>query len=267
MNALLKKSALATVILLALTSCKEANDTIKTEATKTEQTTSAPATTDQTATAELNITPEVEAYAVGANIADGLKHSLDSLSDIVSLDKAEILKGFQAGLDGNSTLNADQRQAALAALNQKIADGQKSAYEKLSLENKQKGDEFRANYAKEKDVVTTESGLMYKIIKAGSNVHPNESSIITVTYTGTFINGVVFDESKEITSFPLLVTIKGWQEGLPHLGLGGEMQLVIPPALGYGEDSTNLPPNSTLVFDIHLVNVEADPNNPEPQQN
>lgn len=249
MSTLLKKTALATVILLALTSCKEA-------------TTADAAEQKSSATAQLDITPELEAYAVGANIADGLKNSFEAVKDIVSLDKSDVLKGFKAGLEGDSKLNAEQRQAVLVALNQKIADGQKAAYEKLSLENQKNGDEFRANFAKEAGVVTTKSGLMYKIIEAGSAVHPKESSIITVTYTGAFTNGEIFDESKEETSFPLLVTIKGWQEALPHLGVGGKMKLVIPPALGYGVDSTNLPPNSTLVFDVSLINVEADPNNP-----
>lgn len=259
MNALLKKSALAAVVLLALTSCKESDDAISTEVAPQ----GAVVEEVEVVEVDLEITPEMQAYAIGANIGDGIRNSLDSLPKSIVIDKAEVLKGFQDGLNGKSTLDAEQRQAILVDLNQEIAQQQQQDYEALSAENKQKGDEFRANYAKEAGVVTTESGLMYKIIDAGSNVHPNESSIITVTYTGKFIDGETFDESTEMTSFPLLVTIKGWQEGLPHLGLGGKMQLVVPPDLGYGEDSQNLPPNSTLVFDIHLINVEEDPDNPE----
>jgi FKBP-type peptidyl-prolyl cis-trans isomerase FklB len=110
-------------------------------------------------------------------------------------------------------------------------------------------------------VMTTQSGLQYRVIKAGSGktvTAPDD--IVTVTYTGALINGKVFDQTPpgQTAMFPAGQLIPGWVEALMMMKEGDEWQLVIPPDLGYGVDGAGdaIPPNQTLVFDMALIKVD-----------
>lgn len=99
----------------------------------------------------------------------------------------------------------------------------------------------------------TASGIFYVISNAGSAQHPTASSTVTVTYKGYLLDGTVFDQENDV-SFALPDLIKGWQQGLPLIGTGGIIKLIIPSGLGYGSaGSTNVPANAVLVFDITLL--------------
>ncbi|MDF1745389.1 MAG: FKBP-type peptidyl-prolyl cis-trans isomerase [Gimesia sp.] len=107
---------------------------------------------------------------------------------------------------------------------------------------------------------TTPSGLKYRIVRAGSDTKPGAQDSVTVHYEGTLEDGTVFDSSYkrgETISFPLGNVIKGWTEGLQLIGEGGEIELKIPPDLGYG--ATGAPPvipgNATLNFKVELFKV------------
>jgi len=89
----------------------------------------------------------------------------------------------------------------------------------------------------------TESGLFYVITKTGSGEHPNASSNITIAYKGYYLSGSVFDQSDYVT-FNLRQLIKGWQEGVPLIGTGGEITLLIPSNLAYND--------GVRAFDIKL---------------
>ncbi|CAM9865158.1 unnamed protein product [Chrysoparadoxa australica] len=125
---------------------------------------------------------------------------------------------------------------------------------------KNKGKEFLAAFSKEKDVVTTESGLAYKILSEGKGDFPKETDEVKVHYHGTLIDGTVFDSSKERgepVTFPLNRVIKGWTEGVQKVKEGGKIKLVIPPELAYGDQGA--PPKiaggSTLVFEVELLSI------------
>ena len=98
------------------------------------------------------------------------------------------------------------------------------------------------------------SGLYYEIINPGTGANPTTSSTITVTYTGTLLNGSVFAPTATLTS-SLSALIKGWQIGIPHIAAGGTILLVVPSALGYGNSSpgAGIPANSVLIFTITLT--------------
>ena len=98
------------------------------------------------------------------------------------------------------------------------------------------------------------SGLYYEIINPGAGSNPTTSSTITVTYTGTLLNGSVFAPTSTLTS-SLSALIKGWQIGIPHIAAGGTILLVVPSALGYGNSSPGpaIPANSVLIFTITLT--------------
>jgi peptidyl-prolyl cis-trans isomerase A (cyclophilin A) len=109
----------------------------------------------------------------------------------------------------------------------------------------------------------TASGLEYIEIEAGTGAQAQAGKTVSVHYTGKFPDGKVFDSSVsrgEPISFPLGQgrVIKGWDEGIALMKVGGKAQLIIPPELGYEERGAGgaIPPNATLVFDVELVDVK-----------
>ena len=129
----------------------------------------------------------------------------------------------------------------------------------VALANKDKGEKFLAANAKKAGVLTTESGLQYKVIEPGNDVKPGPQDTVWVRYKGTLIDGTVFDEvpaDEEPINFTLNRVVPGWSEGLQLIGEGGKIQLYIPSELGYGDQGNNaIGPNSVLVFDVDLQKV------------
>lgn len=118
--------------------------------------------------------------------------------------------------------------------------------------------------AQEANAMTTASGLQYTEIGAGTGETPKPGDIVSVHYTGTLTNGVVFDSSYgrgQPIQFPLGQgrVIAGWDEGIGLMKTGGKARLTIPPALGYGAQGAGgvIPPNATLIFDVELVGIQA----------
>jgi FKBP-type peptidyl-prolyl cis-trans isomerase len=112
------------------------------------------------------------------------------------------------------------------------------------------------------DMITTASGLKYQILKRGTGtVSPNATDVVSVHYQGTLLDGTVFDSSLERgqpATFPLNGVIRGWTEGLQLMNVGDKFKFVIPPNLAYGANSPSpkIPPNSTLVFEVELLDIK-----------
>jgi FKBP-type peptidyl-prolyl cis-trans isomerase len=122
---------------------------------------------------------------------------------------------------------------------------------------------FMADVKKKPDVVVLPSGLMYQILKPGEGPAPKANETVKVHYTGTLVNGTVFDSSVqrgEPVEFELDQVIPGWTEGLQKISKGGKIKLYIPPQLAYGDEGRQgIPPASTLVFDVELLEIKPTP--------
>ena len=111
------------------------------------------------------------------------------------------------------------------------------------------------NYIKAKGInaVKDSSGVYYEIIKPGTTAHPTANSTVTVNYKGELLNGSVFDSAQGYKN-ALSGLIPGWITGIPHIGTGGKIVLIIPSAQGYGNNEAgSIPENSVLVFNIDLL--------------
>ncbi|WP_019529097.1 FKBP-type peptidyl-prolyl cis-trans isomerase [Dasania marina] len=127
-------------------------------------------------------------------------------------------------------------------------------------QNLQLGKDFLSTNGQAEEVVTTDSGLQYVLLQAGSGtVHPAASDRVKVHYHGTMINGVVFDSSVErgqAIEFGLNQVIKGWTEGLKTMVVGEKKRFFIPSDLAYGNRGAGqIPPGSTLIFEVELLAI------------
>jgi FKBP-type peptidyl-prolyl cis-trans isomerase len=119
---------------------------------------------------------------------------------------------------------------------------------------------YLANYSKQQGVITLPSGLMYKILHNGYGKRPGTLDTVTVFYTGSLINGTVFDgtEASLPAQFKANQLIPGWTEALVNMREGDQWHIVIPANLAYGARGAGngaIPPNQVLVFDVTLVSV------------
>lgn len=189
-------------------------------------------------------------YAVGVSLGSMVKQA-----NFGELNMKEVSKAM-ADVLGDKTLKMDATKA-----NEVIQAFVVKRQAAVSSENKEKGAEFlKANGTKD-SVVTTASGLQYKVINAGSDIKPLAEDTVQVNYKGTLIDGKEFDSSYtrgEPATFPLGGVIKGWIEGLQLVGEGGKIRLFVPSELAYGEQQAGptIGPNSTLIFDIELLKVK-----------
>jgi len=120
-----------------------------------------------------------------------------------------------------------------------------------------------SNTMSDANVVTTPSGLKYIELKEGTGATPQPGQKVVVHYTGTLEDGTKFDSSRDRNSpFDFNIgrgqVIKGWDEGLSTMKVGGRRKLIIPPELGYGARGAGgvIPPNATLIFDVELLDIK-----------
>lgn len=204
------------------------------------------------------------AYALGASLGRYMENSLKEQEKLgITLDKNQLIAGVQDAFADKSKLSDQEIEQTLQAFEARVKSSAQAKMEKDAKENADKGKAFRDTFAKEKGVKTSSTGLMYKIDKAGTGEAPTDSDTVVVNYKGTLIDGKEFDNSYtrgEPLSFRLDGVIPGWTEGLKNLKKGGKIKLVIPPELAYGKTGVpGIPANSTLVFDVELLDIKPAP--------
>lgn len=195
-------------------------------------------------------------YVLGMDIGKTLK----SMSD--DIDAAVLKRAIDDALAGKPPLLDEQEVAAtMQAFAQKMQAKQQAEQKAAVDRNTAAGDAFLAQNGKKRGVVTTASGLQYQVVTTGKGARPNAENTVKVNYTGTLLDGTKFDSSidrGEPAQFPLGAVIPGWTEGLQLMPAGSKYRFWIPARLGYGDQGTPggpIPPGSTLVFDVELLEV------------
>ena len=192
---------------------------------------------------------EKVSYSLGVNVATGVKaQGLDTI------DANAVAKAFKDVFAGND-LDISEEESM-----QVLQD----YFGKLAAEKSAKAGEAGAAYLAEngakEGVITTESGLQYKVMNSGNGVKPTAEDQVTVHYHGTLTDGTVFDSSVdrgEPAQFGVTQVISGWTEALQLMNVGDKWKLTIPSSLAYGDKGAggSIGPGETLVFEVELIGI------------
>jgi FKBP-type peptidyl-prolyl cis-trans isomerase len=177
-----------------------------------------------------------------------------------------LLKGLTAAASGKDS--PYELEKIGPAMDEFMQKKQNAYLAKLKTKNQAANTAYFTKLKENKAVVGLPSGLHYEIIKAGDGPAPKATETVRVHYTGTLIDGTVFDSSVqrgEPAEFPLDQVITGWTEGIQKMNKGGKIKLYVPPQLAYGDDGRpGIPPGSTLIFDVELLDIKATAAAPAP---
>lgn len=201
--------------------------------------------------------PEKEqlGYSYGYLMGRG---NTETLKDI---DIPSFIQGIQEATQGKKASLTDEQMAiVLSQYKKNLEAKQMVAFQKEAEMNTKAGESFLAENAKKNGVITTKSGLQYQILKEGTGKKPNATAKVKVNYEGRLLDGTVFDSSiarNHPAEFELNQVIEGWTEGLQLMQEGGKTRFFIPAKLAYGEvgAADAIGPNSTLIFDIELIQI------------
>ena len=190
-------------------------------------------------------------YGIGLQIGQQLAGSgMEVEAEAVARGIFDVLNNNPPAIDINEVTKA------LQELGQRAEAAQAEAFKALEAENQA----FLEENKKAAGVVVTDSGLQYEILTEGNGAKPTAESTVRVHYTGSLIDGTVFDSSVKRgtpAEFPVGGVIKGWTEALQLMTVGSKWRLTIPHNLAYGERGAgaSIPPFATLVFEVELLDI------------
>ncbi len=194
-------------------------------------------------------------YAIGVNIGQNLLQQ--NIIDTVPLD------AFIAGLTDTVSGNVAMDEQGIMTALQNFMQRQQSAQQAALAGNLESSRAFLAENGQRDGVVTLDSGLQYEILEEGpaDGASPTAQDSVLAHYHGTLADGSVFDSSVqrgEPATFGLSQVIAGWTEALQLMSVGDKWRLYLPPELAYGEASPSpaIPPNSALIFEVELLEVQ-----------
>ena len=195
-------------------------------------------------------------YFLGLDIGKSLQRTG------LEIDLDAFMAALKAALNDEPKLLTDEQlaeiRASLMIKMQQKAQAQASAQAET---NRATGAAFLAENKTKEGVVTTGSGLQYKVIKQGDGAKPKASDTVTVHYRGTLLDGSEFDSSHkrgQPATFPLNGVIPGWTEGVQLMSVGSTYVFYVPSQLAYGERGAGkqIGPNSTLIFEVELLEIK-----------
>lgn len=215
---------------------------------------------ESAATAEMELTTLEQriSYSIGSDLAQNLK------DNEIPIDAKILVQAFNEVYGGaESRLTPEEIVQANREMSMQLQERARAEQLQAADKNKTEGEQFLAENGKKEGVMTTDSGLQYKVVTAGSGAQPTADDTVTVHYSGKLLDGTEFDSSYargEPISFPLGNVIPGWTEGLQLMKIGSKYELYIPSALAYGPGGSQprIPPNATLVFEVELLGINQD---------
>jgi FKBP-type peptidyl-prolyl cis-trans isomerase len=238
----MKKVTLACCITLAAFSANAQSKGKKPVAKKTTTKTAA-------TTVALKTGLDSASYSFGMAMGSGLKGN-----GLTALNYDLVVRGLKDAFGSEKFLIS--REDSQQAINNLMVEKSKSKF----AANRTEGEKFLENNKKINGVKTTASGLQYMVIKQGNGRKPTVSDTVDVNYKGSLLSGKQFDsnEGKDPITLPLNRVIAGWTEGLQLMPEGAKYRFFIPYQLAYGEQGAgqDIPPYSTLIFEIELVKIK-----------
>lgn len=208
---------------------------------------------------ELKTPDEKLSYAIGLEIGTSLK---DLPTEI---DFAVFVQAVQDGLKGEKPLLTQQQAIEIKKeFGKKVREERARERTELGEKNQKEGEAFLAENKNKKGVVTTESGLQYVVLHEGDGPKPKATDRVKVHYRGTLIDGTEFDSSYKRgtpATFSLKGVVAGWTEALQLMKVGSKYRVFIPSKLAYGKRSRSqkIGPNSVLIFELELLDIEKKP--------
>lgn len=193
-------------------------------------------------------------YMIGLDMAKSLTPIKDDLDvEVIAEAMATAFAGETPKLTEEQSLQVQEAFTAKLQAKQAAEQAEKAA------KGKEEGAAFLAGNKDKPGVKTTESGLQYRVERAGNGQQPAATDVVRVHYKGTLLDGTVFDSSYERgepAEFGLNQVIPGWAEGVALMPVGSKYTFWIPSELGYGESGGGpIPPNSTLTFEVELIEI------------
>ena len=194
------------------------------------------------------------AYSIGVNIGQNLQ----AQQILEGIDFSTFVVGLLDAVNGDVKMSNEEMFAAIQIFQTRMAEQQQAALAASTAAS----EDFLRNNSSVDGVVTLESGLQYMILESGpeGSASPTAADSVLAHYHGTLIDGTVFDSSVdrgEPAQFGLSQVISGWTEGLQLMSVGDKWRLFIPASMAYGEASPTpaIPPNSALIFDVELLEI------------
>lgn len=202
---------------------------------------------------DLKTDADSASYAIGVIIGLQNQQILENFPGGENLSIDIISKAFRAVLEKKDTTDGNTANEMLGVYVDNISrvEGQK---------NLEEGNAFLEKNKNKAGVQVTESGLQYEVIVEGTGPKPAATDVVKVHYHGTLIDGEVFDSSVDRgqpAEFPINRVIPGWTEGLQLMPVGSKYKLYIPGPIAYGEQSPSnkIGPNTTLIFEVELLEI------------
>jgi FKBP-type peptidyl-prolyl cis-trans isomerase len=189
---------------------------------------------------KLSTLREKASYSFGMTMGATLK------KQGVEIDVPLLVQGIRDATAGKTLLTDQEAVEAMQAFEKAMIAKQAEDSKKFLTENKGRP-----------GIITTSSGLQYKVVKPGNGPKPKPDDVVRVNYRASFTNGEEFERNGNAPfTTPVNQVIPGWQEALLLMPVGSKWQLFVPPDLGYGEQgSPPIGPNTTLVFELELLEI------------
>jgi FKBP-type peptidyl-prolyl cis-trans isomerase FklB len=197
-----------------------------------------------------------ESYSLGYQFGQNLK------SQGVHINLDIYTSGIRDALGGKASLMSQEEiRATIGELQKRVMAARQKELKEEAEKNLAESKAFLEENKEKDGIKTLPSGLQYKILTEGSGKTPKATDTVTVHYRGTLISGTEFDNSYkrgQPVTFQVNGVIRGWNEALQLMKGGSKWQLFIPPELAYGERAAGpqIPPNSTLIFEVELISVK-----------